>query len=78
MIHRDIKSNLVPVSDVPGLSAQLGKKLLNHGIQHLFPGNDRMCLSVHSAAVIESRPLSFHLLLMLVHVCHVTLCYSLY
>ncbi|CAJ1077528.1 ATP-dependent RNA helicase DDX51 [Xyrichtys novacula] len=37
VIHRDIKSNLVPICDVQGLSAQLGKKLQNNGIQHLFP-----------------------------------------
>lgn len=37
VIHRDIKSNLVPISDLPGLSALLGKKLQNNGIQHLFP-----------------------------------------
>ncbi|XP_036974722.1 ATP-dependent RNA helicase DDX51 [Acanthopagrus latus] len=37
MIHRDIKSNLVPLSDIPGLSSQLVKKLQNNGIQHLFP-----------------------------------------
>ncbi|XP_068565125.1 ATP-dependent RNA helicase DDX51 [Cebidichthys violaceus] len=37
VIHRDIKSNLVPISDLPGLSALLVKKLQNTGIQHLFP-----------------------------------------
>ncbi|XP_054473989.1 ATP-dependent RNA helicase DDX51 [Anoplopoma fimbria] len=37
VINRDIKSNLVPVSDLPGLSALLVKKLQNNGIQHLFP-----------------------------------------
>ncbi|XP_038582407.1 ATP-dependent RNA helicase DDX51 isoform X2 [Micropterus salmoides] len=37
LIHRDIKSNLIPISDLPGLSAQLVKKLQNNGIQHLFP-----------------------------------------
>nr|XP_046266290.1 ATP-dependent RNA helicase DDX51 [Scatophagus argus] len=37
VIHRDIKSNLVPISDIPGLSAHLVKKLQNNGIQHLFP-----------------------------------------
>lgn len=37
VIHRDIKSNLVPISDVPGLCAQLVKKLQSNGIQHLFP-----------------------------------------
>lgn len=37
VIHRDIKSNLVPISDIPGLSAQLVKKLQMNGIQHLFP-----------------------------------------
>uniref|UniRef100_A0A8C4DUX6 ATP-dependent RNA helicase n=1 Tax=Dicentrarchus labrax TaxID=13489 RepID=A0A8C4DUX6_DICLA len=37
VIHRDIKSNLVPVSDIPGLSAQLVKKIQSNGIQHLFP-----------------------------------------
>ncbi|XP_041662052.1 ATP-dependent RNA helicase DDX51 isoform X2 [Cheilinus undulatus] len=37
VIHRDIKSNLVPVSDVPGLSAQLVKQIQNNGIQQLFP-----------------------------------------
>lgn len=37
MIHRDIKSNLVPLADVPEISAKLVKKLHNNGIQHLFP-----------------------------------------
>ncbi|XP_068187611.1 ATP-dependent RNA helicase DDX51 [Antennarius striatus] len=37
VIHRDIKSNLVSVSDVPELSAQLVKKLHTNGIHHLFP-----------------------------------------
>lgn len=37
MIHSDIKNNLVPISDIPGLSAQLMKKLQNNGIQHFFP-----------------------------------------
>ncbi|XP_031721902.1 ATP-dependent RNA helicase DDX51 isoform X1 [Anarrhichthys ocellatus] len=37
VIHRDIKSNLVPISDLPGLSALLVKKLQNNGIQQLFP-----------------------------------------
>lgn len=37
VIHRDIKSNLVPISDIPGLCAQLVKKLQSNGIQHLFP-----------------------------------------
>uniref|UniRef100_UPI0037E808B3 ATP-dependent RNA helicase DDX51 n=1 Tax=Semicossyphus pulcher TaxID=241346 RepID=UPI0037E808B3 len=37
VIHRDIKSNLVPISDIHGLSAQLVKKIQNNGIQHLFP-----------------------------------------
>ncbi|XP_010752603.1 ATP-dependent RNA helicase DDX51 [Larimichthys crocea] len=37
VIHRDIKSNLVPVSDIPGLCAPLVKKLQNNGIQHFFP-----------------------------------------
>lgn len=43
MIHRDIKSNLVPLADVPEISAKLAKKLLNNGIQHLFPGNINFC-----------------------------------
>lgn len=37
VIHRDIKSNLVPVTDIPGLSSQLVKKIQNNGIQHFFP-----------------------------------------
>ncbi|KAF3702524.1 ATP-dependent RNA helicase DDX51 [Channa argus] len=37
MIHSDIKSNLVPISDIPGLSSQLVKKLQNNGIHHFFP-----------------------------------------
>ncbi|KAM6906126.1 ATP-dependent RNA helicase DDX51 [Lycodopsis pacificus] len=37
VIHRDIKSNLVPIADLPGLSALLVKKLQNNEIQHLFP-----------------------------------------
>lgn len=42
VIRRDIRSNLVPVSDVPGLSAHLVNKLQNNGILHFFPGNDRL------------------------------------
>uniref|UniRef100_A0A7N8YIW5 ATP-dependent RNA helicase n=1 Tax=Mastacembelus armatus TaxID=205130 RepID=A0A7N8YIW5_9TELE len=37
VIHRDIKSNLVPISAIPGLSAQLIKKLQNNGIERFFP-----------------------------------------
>ncbi|XP_041814923.1 ATP-dependent RNA helicase DDX51 [Chelmon rostratus] len=37
VIHRDIKSHLAPISDIPGLSAQLVKKLQNTGIHHFFP-----------------------------------------
>uniref|UniRef100_A0A3Q1GLY1 ATP-dependent RNA helicase n=1 Tax=Acanthochromis polyacanthus TaxID=80966 RepID=A0A3Q1GLY1_9TELE len=37
VIHRDIKNNLVPISNISGLSAQLLKKLQNNGIQHFFP-----------------------------------------
>ncbi|XP_032399574.1 ATP-dependent RNA helicase DDX51 [Etheostoma spectabile] len=37
VIHRDIKSNLVPISAIPELSPLLVKKLQNNGIQHLFP-----------------------------------------
>ncbi|KAM4633636.1 ATP-dependent RNA helicase DDX51 isoform 2-T2 [Polymixia lowei] len=37
VIHRDIKSNLVPISDVQGISASLVKKLETYGIQHFFP-----------------------------------------
>ncbi|XP_062293311.1 ATP-dependent RNA helicase DDX51 [Scomber scombrus] len=37
VIHRDIKSNLVPVCDVTGLCPPLLKKLQHHGIQHVFP-----------------------------------------
>ncbi|KAF7649916.1 hypothetical protein LDENG_00133790 [Lucifuga dentata] len=37
VIHRDIKNNLLPVSDVQGLSARLVKKLENNGIQRFFP-----------------------------------------
>ncbi|XP_044232864.1 ATP-dependent RNA helicase DDX51 [Thunnus albacares] len=37
VIHRDIKGNLVPISDITGLSAQLVKKLQHNGIQHFFP-----------------------------------------
>uniref|UniRef100_A0A667YJC5 ATP-dependent RNA helicase n=1 Tax=Myripristis murdjan TaxID=586833 RepID=A0A667YJC5_9TELE len=37
VINRDIKSNLVPISEIQGISAQLVKKLENNGIQHFFP-----------------------------------------
>ncbi|XP_051812375.1 ATP-dependent RNA helicase DDX51 [Acanthochromis polyacanthus] len=37
VIHRDIKNNLVPISNISGLSAQLLKKLQNNRIQHFFP-----------------------------------------
>ncbi|XP_056150198.1 ATP-dependent RNA helicase DDX51 [Lampris incognitus] len=37
VIQRDIKNNLVPVSEVQGLSANLMRKLESNGIQHFFP-----------------------------------------
>ncbi|KAM3602133.1 uncharacterized protein V6R79_024863 [Siganus canaliculatus] len=37
VIHKDIKTNLVPLSDVPGLSAHLLKKLQNNGVEKFFP-----------------------------------------
>ncbi|XP_037305358.2 ATP-dependent RNA helicase DDX51 [Pungitius pungitius] len=37
VIHRDIRSNLVPVADLPQLSALLVKKLQINGIHQLFP-----------------------------------------
>ncbi|XP_032445644.1 ATP-dependent RNA helicase DDX51 [Xiphophorus hellerii] len=37
VIHRDIKCNLVPLSSVSGVSAQLLRKLEANGIQHFFP-----------------------------------------
>ncbi|CAG5950323.1 unnamed protein product [Menidia menidia] len=37
VIRRDIKNNLVPVSDISGICAQLLKKLQNNGIHHFFP-----------------------------------------
>ncbi|XP_047184413.1 ATP-dependent RNA helicase DDX51 [Scophthalmus maximus] len=37
VIHRDMKNNLVPVSEVAALCEPLVKKLQSHGIQHLFP-----------------------------------------
>lgn len=46
VIHRDIKNNLVPLADVPEISLKLVEKLLNHGIQHLFPGNINFCSTV--------------------------------
>lgn len=41
VINRDIKSNLVPISEIQGISAQLVKKLENNGIQHFFPGDNK-------------------------------------
>lgn len=37
VIHTDIKNNLISISDVPGLCAQLLKNLHSNGIQHFFP-----------------------------------------
>ncbi|XP_034999696.1 ATP-dependent RNA helicase DDX51 isoform X1 [Hippoglossus stenolepis] len=37
VIHRDIKNNQVPISDISQLCAPLVKKLQNNGIQHFFP-----------------------------------------
>ncbi|CAB1321909.1 unnamed protein product [Coregonus sp. 'balchen'] len=37
VIQRDITSNLVPISDVPGICTKLQRKLESNGIQHLFP-----------------------------------------
>lgn len=38
MIERDIKSNLIPLCDVPGICPLLQKKLEANGIQTFFPG----------------------------------------
>lgn len=46
IIHRDIKSNLVPLADVPEISEKLAKKLLSNGIRSLFPGNIIICSTV--------------------------------
>lgn len=45
LIHRDIKSNLVPISAISGVCAQLLKKLESNGIQHFFPGTETKFLS---------------------------------
>ncbi|XP_058470143.1 ATP-dependent RNA helicase DDX51 [Solea solea] len=37
MIHRDIKNNLVSISDLSGLCSPLVKRLQENGIQHFFP-----------------------------------------
>ncbi|KAG7508505.1 ATP-dependent RNA helicase DDX51 [Solea senegalensis] len=37
VIHRDIKNNLVPISDLSGLCSALVKRLQENGIQHFFP-----------------------------------------
>ncbi|XP_019947456.1 ATP-dependent RNA helicase DDX51 isoform X2 [Paralichthys olivaceus] len=37
VIHKDIKNNQVPISDISQLCAPLVKKLQNNGIQHFFP-----------------------------------------
>uniref|UniRef100_A0A673XLB7 ATP-dependent RNA helicase n=1 Tax=Salmo trutta TaxID=8032 RepID=A0A673XLB7_SALTR len=37
VIQRDITSNLVPISDVPGICTKLQRKLESNGIHHLFP-----------------------------------------
>ncbi|XP_053743466.1 ATP-dependent RNA helicase DDX51 isoform X1 [Synchiropus splendidus] len=37
LIQRDIKNNLVPISEVQYLSAQLLSKLRSHGVEHFFP-----------------------------------------
>ncbi|CAN9507547.1 unnamed protein product [Ophioblennius macclurei] len=37
IIHRDMKSNLVPVCDVPGLCPGLRKVLQKNQVQHFFP-----------------------------------------
>ncbi|KAJ8285848.1 hypothetical protein GJAV_G00031630 [Gymnothorax javanicus] len=37
VVQRDIKKNLVPVADVPGICPRLLKKLETNGIKHFFP-----------------------------------------
>lgn len=37
VIQRDIKTNLVPIADVPGIGSKIMKKLESNGIQNLFP-----------------------------------------
>ena len=39
VIQRDIKRNLVDVSQVPGLAPTMLKKLQDNGVTSFFPGN---------------------------------------
>lgn len=59
VIHRDIKSNLVPISDIPEMSAVLVKKLHNNGIQHLFPGKETeliyVCIQQQVSKALSDR-----------------------
>lgn len=46
VIQRDMKKNLIPISQVPGICPILLKKLQANGIQSFFPGKRGIVLNV--------------------------------
>lgn len=48
MIEKDIKSNLIPFNEVPGICPLLRKRLEANGIHNFFPGQ-RVYLRVHDS-----------------------------
>uniref|UniRef100_A0A8C4T408 ATP-dependent RNA helicase n=1 Tax=Erpetoichthys calabaricus TaxID=27687 RepID=A0A8C4T408_ERPCA len=37
LVEKDIKSNLIPIEEVPGICPKLLRKLQHHGVKHFFP-----------------------------------------
>ncbi|XP_041079669.1 ATP-dependent RNA helicase DDX51 [Polyodon spathula] len=51
LVQRDIKKNLVPIGDVPGICPKLLTKLQSNGIQHFFPVQAELIPAILESAV---------------------------
>lgn len=67
LIERDIKSNLIPLGDVPEICPMLRKRLEANGIQTCFPGQRHGCTRDLTTDVVFSRSFSISPLLLFIH-----------
>ncbi|KAK6483454.1 ATP-dependent RNA helicase DDX51-like [Huso huso] len=51
LVQRDIKKNLIPIGDVPGICPKLLTKLQSNGIQHFFPVQAELIPAVLESAL---------------------------
>ncbi|KAK1156363.1 hypothetical protein AOXY_G25321 [Acipenser oxyrinchus oxyrinchus] len=52
LVQRDIKKNLIPIGDVPGICPKLLTKLQSNGIQHFFPVQAELIPAVLESALL--------------------------